>query len=726
MDADRPTLLPDAGRTQPAAGKAQPAVDSTQTAPAGRAPARRRRWPWALAAGMAALVGVVAVCESQGWPFLAQPAQRWLVEKLGRPVQLAGADGQGFQLHLWGPIRLSVDTMRIDNPAWSTMGPMLAAQGLQLSLRWQDALAWRPGRSLALQTLSADRVDLQLQRLADGRASWMLGPPDAAPAPQAARQLADLLTVQRVAVAAGQVQLQDAQLALQLDGHFNQGPAAASATGPSGPQQPGAEQQQTAGAGKQQPAGSLRAEATGSYLGKPLRASLHTGSPSGWLSDAQALDTPLPFTLSVHAGQASLGFSGEVQHLFQAAEIVGRYRLSGPSLAAVGAPLGITLPQTRRFDMGGRLVHDGNRWYTVVDQATVGSSRLGGAFVYERKPGQLPMLSGQLTGPALLLQDLGPAVGGATETKAKQVRANGRVLPDRRFNLPSLRAMNAQVLVALDKLDFGTPQLKSAAPLRANIRLTDGVLAIEQLQATLAQGMLSGRVRLDGRQAPALWDVDLSGRNLAIEQWLLTTRRTGQAPYATGRLNARLTLTGRGNSTAELLASADGRLRMHWRDGQISHLLVEAAGLDIAQGLGVVLRGDAPLPVICGAADLRVKDGVATPDVMLVDTRDSLLWLDGSASMATERLQMQAHVRPKDWSPLTLRAPLHIDGMLGAPLLSLDKPKLLQRAVPAALLALVHPLAALLPLIDAGDDTGPTAAGCQALVKRFKTSGLTG
>ena len=657
----------------------------------------RRRWPWAVAATLATLVGIVAICESQGWPFLAPPAQRWLSARLDRPVQLVDADGRGFQLHLWGPIRLTVDKLRIGSPGWATAGPLVDADTVALSLRWADAIDWRPGRSLPLQSLSARRLDLQLQRLADGRANWAFAPADTLQPP---RPIAAFATVQRVTLSGGRIQLADALLDLKLDGRYSQ---------------------RSPSAGE---AGELAAEATGSYRGKPVRANLRAGSPAGWLSDAQALDAPVPLTASVHAGQASLGFGGQVRRLLHAPEVSGHYRISGPSLAAVGDPLGITLPQTRRFDMSGRLAHSGTHWYTVVDKATVGGSRLGGEFDYTRVPGRVPVLNGRLTGAALLLQDLGPAVGGANETDAKTVHASGRVLPDRHFSLPSLRAMNANVLVALDKLDFGTPQLKAASPLRGLIRLSDGVLSIEQLQATLAQGILSGHVRLDGRQAPARWDVDLTGRNLVIEQWLLSIRREGQAPYASGRLNGQLTLTGTGNSTAELLASADGRARVHWRDGQISHLLVEAAGLDIAQGLGVLVRGDRPLPVSCGAADVRIQDGKATPQVMLVDTRDSLLWVDGSMSMATERLQLQAHVRPKDWSPLSLRTPLHIDGTLGAPKLSLDKPQLLKRALPAALLALVYPLAAVLPLMDFGVAGGPEGAGCEALVKRFKGAGF--
>lgn len=33
---------------------------------------------------------------------------------------------------------------------------------------WADLLAWRPGQRLPLQSLSAEHVDLQMQRLADG------------------------------------------------------------------------------------------------------------------------------------------------------------------------------------------------------------------------------------------------------------------------------------------------------------------------------------------------------------------------------------------------------------------------------------------------------------------------------------------------------------------------------------------------------------------------------
>jgi uncharacterized protein involved in outer membrane biogenesis len=125
--------------------------------------------------------------------------------------------------------------------------------------------------------------------------------------------------------------------------------------------------------------------------------------------------------------------------------------------------------------------------------------------------------------------------------------------------------------------------------------------------------------------------------------------------------------------------------------------------------------------VTCGAADLLVKDGRVTPQVLLVDTRDSTLWANGSLSLADEKLALVARVEPKDFSPLALRSPLHVDGTLGAPKVSVEKAPLVKRVGSAALLAMLHPLAAILPLMDSGDDDAKAAINaCRSVAERAK------
>jgi uncharacterized protein involved in outer membrane biogenesis len=161
-------------------------------------------------------------------------------------------------------------------------------------------------------------------------------------------------------------------------------------------------------------------------------------------------------------------------------------------------------------------------------------------------------------------------------------------------------------------------------------------------------------------------------------------------------------------------------------DGTISHLAVEAAGLDIAQGLGVMIKGDDALPVLCTVIDLVAEQGVLRPRLLVIDTRDSTLWVDGSVSLATEAMDLRVVTSPKDFSPLALRTPVHLHGSLANPSFSLEKGPLGTRVGAAALLALLNPLAAILPLIDVGSgaEAQRGADACKALSQRIAAKPL--
>ena len=94
---------------------------------------------------------------------------------------------------------------------------------------------------------------------------------------------------------------------------------------------------------------------------------------------------------------------------------------------------------------------------------------------------------------------------------------------------------------------------------------------------------------------------------------------------------------------------------------------------------------------------------------MLLDTPDSTVLVDGSVSLAKEQLKLTLRARPKDFSPLTVRAPVHITGSFAHPDVAPDAKTLGVKAAAAALLAAINPLAALIPLIDPAD---PAARQC--------------
>lgn len=660
-------------------------------------PPRRRRWPrWLAGTGgvVLALAGAVLLCEWLGWPFLRRPAESWLSQRLDRMVTFDGAtDGQRWQLRLLGRIRLHTDSLQISAPGWSTLGPTLVAREATLSVRYRDLLALREGEALRVESLQAGDLTLRLERQTNGRASWQFGRRDSDTSPTA-RPAYDGVRFDLLEVRQGTALVDDKLQQLSMLARFQ------------------LREMQTNTAGVPQPpaqrASGVQAQAEGHYRNLPLHATLRTGSALPWLSsDAKA--PAVPVTLRLDLGRAKLAFDGHVRDLLVSQGLSGNYSVSGPSLAAVGEPLGITLPTTRAFSMQGDLTRDGTRWRTQVSKAVIGRSKLAGEFQFDKPAKGIPMLSGELRGTELWLADLGPAVGvpvaepGAAKAPPPTAKP-GRVLPDKRFDLPSLRAMNADVNIKLDRLEAGTALLQDVQPLHAHLVLQDGVLDLKDIDARVAHGQLAGHIRLDGREAVARWDTRLRVNGVKIEQWLRLPRSGQQPPYATGFLGGRINLQGQGRSTAELLATLDGRVLAYWTRGTLSHIAVEAIGIDVAQALGLLVTGDNSLPVHCGVADLRLRQGRVTPQPLLVDTRDSVLRADGEVQLASERLAVVVRVQPKDISPISLRTPVRMEGTLAKPTFKLEKGPLLARLVPAALLATVHPLAAIIPLVDLGEE----------------------
>ena len=684
-------------------------------------------WRLVVAVFVLALVVAVGVCEALGWPFLAGPMQGWIGTTLQRRVALSEdpASAPKATIQLLGGISIAAAYIEIGAPAWSTAPHMLLASDARITLGYADL--WRASRGdpLHIRELRAALLDGQFERQADGRASWQFGKnadtPD--PEPQPTR----LPVFGRLQVDSGSVAVRDALMGIDLDGTFslidgaNVSAVAVAASSAGSGAASGVAAGTTPG---------LHFSAKGTYRKLPLTIEAHASAVLPAIA-AEAATVALPVTFKAHIGRATLSFEGTATDAMRLTALQGHFNLQGPSLAAVGDPLGVTLPTTAPFRTEGRIAKQGVVWNTVIEQMSIGASRLKGAFTYDPRP-RLPLLSGRLSGPTLLLADLGPAVGAPVRNStplagkpALPERVNtrpGRTLPDREFDLPSLRAMNANVLIDIDSLDLGSNLLEALKPFRTHLVLADGVLTLRELDARTAQGRLNGTVQLDGRGQLALWTADLRWNGVRLERWIHQARADGAPPYATGSLNGRARVAGQGKSTATILGTLRGDVRMNLTDGTVSHLAVEAAGLDIAQGLGVLIKGDDSLPIQCSVVDLVAEHGRLRPRVLVLDTSDSTLWIDGSLSLATEELDLRVVVSPKDFSPLALRAPLHLRGSFSNPKVSVDKGKLGMRLGASALLALLNPLAALIPLMDIGGGAEAQRGmdACRALAGRAK------
>lgn len=114
-----------------------------------------------------------------------------------------------------------------------------------------------------------------------------------------------------------------------------------------------------------------------------------------------------------------------------------------------------------------------------------------------------------------------------------------------------------------------------------------------------------------------------------------------------GELNGDADITGRGNSVAALLGTSNGTLKMLINDGAISRELMELAGLNVGNYVVGKIFGDKEVKINCAAADFDIKTGLATTRLFVFDTENAIIYIDGTANMANEQLDLTITPSPR-------------------------------------------------------------------------------
>ena len=140
-------------------------------------------------------------------------------------------------------------------------------------------------------------------------------------------------------------------------------------------------------------------------------------------------------------------------------------------------------------------------------------------------------------------------------------------------------------------------------------------------------------------------------------------------------------------------------------------MLMEKAGIDLAEMLKFKITGDRLIPIRCASADFAVEDGVMQTRNLVFDTTDTRIDGEGSVSLRDETLALKLQVHPKDRSPLALRAPIKVAGTSKDPKFGPEKRALTLRALASGVLYSLAPPLALAGTVEVG---GGKNAQCPA------------
>ena len=564
-----------------------------------------------------AVAGALAVAAFP-WGWLRSPAERLLSAELARPVTIAAADRiDGFGLS--PTVRLS--GIHIPQPGWAGNGDLARIDDLTVRFPVLPLLTGRflPG------AVTIDGLHLALRRNAAGRWNTDDGRPRAQEEQDAA-----IPRIRHLRIRNSDIDLVDARRRLDLRTTITAD------------------------------AGTLRLAGQGRLAGAPIRL---TATGRG-LSDLDPAGR-YPFALQIRSPQVTLSARGTMDRPLDLARFDARVTSRGDDLRSLDALVQAGLPETQDYRLSARVRRDPDRWSFTDLRGTLGRSDLAGTLLVTKQDGRT-RLDAALRAARFDFDDL--SSDAARARSAARDRAIGRrILPGTRIRLDKLGHVDGRLRFTADRLLM--PPGSRFRSLDATLVLDRRRLTIRPLRVGLTHGTLAGSMVVDHRGADPALSMRLAMRGARIEDVLTSVAE------ASGPLDGRITLDGRGSTMRQAIAASSGTIGLVATEGRVARTLATLAAGDLLRGAGLVIGKDGgSVPIRCLVGHFVVRRGRLTPSPLLIDTPIMRADGQGTVDLATERLSLVFHGRSKQPDLIQSAAPVRISGTLARPRLDVTPP----------------------------------------------------
>ena len=619
---------------------------------------------------LAAVIVVVAILFE--WNWLRRPIE-WVVEKqTGRRFHIAG----NLDVDLGRVTTVRGDALTFGNAAWSKVPTMAAADRAEVSL---EVLPFVFKRETRIPRIHLTRPQLRLESGPDGTGNWVFGDTSG----ESRMTFGDLRIDQ------GRLLFLDPKAKTDVDVTVDSAKTSA-------PDE----------------ASAVNVDGKGHWAGSRFTLAGQVASPLA-LRDT---DKPYRIDLRATAGPTRAHARGTLLDPFRLRDFDLQLMLAGEDMEDLFPLIGIATPPTPPYRLDGRFTREGNTWRYDGFTGVVGDSDLSGSAAVTVGR-ERPLLKANLVSKRLDFDDLAGFVGAPPQTegdeasnaeqraKAVALAADARLLPDTPYDLTKLRAMDADVRWKAHRINAPSLPIDD---MDAHLLLDAGLLRLEPLNFGVAQGDIRSQIRMDARNDTIRTQAKIAMRGLDLGELFPQAELTRSA---VGRIGGDMTIAGTGNSIAGILGTADGDIAVGMGRGQISNLLMELAGLDIAEALKFLITKDKTVPVRCAFGDFAVKDGVMQARTLAFDSADTIIVGKGQISLKDETLDLEMRPRPKDRSILALRSPLVVGGTFKDPSFRPDFKRLGLRGAVAVALGTITPPAALLATIEVGPGEDSTCGG---------------
>jgi uncharacterized protein involved in outer membrane biogenesis len=252
-----------------------------------------------------------------------------------------------------------------------------------------------------------------------------------------------------------------------------------------------------------------------------------------------------------------------------------------------------------------------------------------------------------------------------------------RLIPSLPLPVEWMRALDAELRLVVGDLRTGRVLYRDQ---RATVTLADGHLAVNPVSLGIPGGRLALTLGADATVTPPRFSLTARHEGNGIElQPLLQTY--GLPDKSAGRVEVEADLAGQGADTRAVAASLGGHVALAMANGQIGNALLDRFLGDLRRMLGSNGGSEAATtPLRCFALRLGLRDGVARPEAMLLESGLADVAGSGEIDLGQERLNLRLLPQVR-LGTLGISAPVRVNGTFVRPVSRLEQGGAAQAAV---------------------------------------------
>lgn len=564
---------------------------------------RRARIAVAVSLGIAAILLLALAAFPVGW--LKSDVEAQLSRKLGRKVSIGTLERES--LLSFTPV-IRIGDVAIPQAAWAGSGKLATVRSLRVQV---NAFALLVGRARP-RLLDATGATLVLVRGADGRVNWRGNDSGGGDGPGIS--LTDLGRLDAVIHYRDAVQDRAFRIVARFD-----------------------------------PKAGLAASGKGEIAGNPVSVVATAPAPTSgaW-----------PFRLAITGDAVSLKASGTMATAFDFDHLKFKIDTQASDLKLVDRIIEAGLFGTQPVSLAADVERDGERWSIGNLAGKIGTSDIAGQATVIKEPDGT-RLDASLRARRLDFEDLA-SDGGAAAAIALE-RAQGlRLVPNTRVNIRKVGLTKGRLAFQIDRIV--SARRPSALTSAKGVLTIDGkLLTASPLELGLTKGVIAGKMTVDQRnnRAKPLVTLALDMRGSSI----------GALFGGDGKIDApaeaRISLTGTGDTLREVVGRADGSIGLVARDGALPAKLASLLGFDIGRTL---FADDADRAALrCAVVRLDMRQGLGTIAPLIVDTSHSQTTGRGTIRFPDEALAIHLSGAPKGNSVLRVPGSIMAAGTIRDP-----------------------------------------------------------